>query len=456
MLFVVVLVLASYSSAQVKTGTPPFGSFGGGPFDTINLANLNVHFTMPVLSKPGRGVPFTYSFQYDTSIWYPQTVSGVLTWTPIQNWGLLAQTASTTGWLLMQSNTITCQSYISLNHTWVVTGQNTTNSWIAYIDPFGSQHPLNATSTVNWGTCNGAQNPPSQNATVTSPDGSGYTLNTHPIDQVRSYATVTTRDGTVSYPPWNTNGGTANYTDRNGNQITVDTSGHFYDTMSSSTPVLTVAGSGTPSSAMTFTYGAPAGSAVFKLNYTNYTVATNFGISTIHEYKSGSAVPLVTSAVLADGSQYTFVYESTPSTPSAGACTPYTGTTCTTGRLASITLPTGGQITYAYSGGNNGIFSDGTVPTLTRGTPDGAWQYSQAKGSGAASTTTVTDPQGNFTVIQFQGIYETQRQVYSGLDFRHSAPNRQYLLQRRCISLHQHRHHTPYHSMECYEPTRQH
>jgi hypothetical protein len=31
------------SPAQVPTGAPPFGSFGGGP-DTINLANLNVHW----------------------------------------------------------------------------------------------------------------------------------------------------------------------------------------------------------------------------------------------------------------------------------------------------------------------------------------------------------------------------------------------------------------------------
>ena len=37
------------------------------------------------------------------------------------------------------------------------------------------------------------------------------------------------------------------------------------------------------------------------------------------------------------------------------------------------------------------------------------------KGTGAASTTTVTDPQGNQTVYsEFQGIYETERQTYQG------------------------------------------
>ncbi len=56
------LILAAFAtvpaSAQVTTGTPPFGSFGGGP-DVVNLANLNAHWTVPVVHKPGRGTNFT-------------------------------------------------------------------------------------------------------------------------------------------------------------------------------------------------------------------------------------------------------------------------------------------------------------------------------------------------------------------------------------------------------------
>jgi hypothetical protein len=78
-------------------------------------------------------------------------------------------------------------------------------------------------------------------------------------------------------------------------------------------------------------------------------------------------------------------------------------------------MPTGGTITYAYSGGSNGITcADGSAATLTRTTPDGTWTYAQVKGTGAAYTTTVTDPQGNATLLQFQGIYETQGKVYQG------------------------------------------
>ena len=93
-------------------------------------------------------------------------------------------------------------------------------------------------------------------------------------------------------------------------------------------------------------------------------------MSGITEYKSTAAVPLVTSIVLPDSSQYTFTYEPTPATPSSGACTPYAGTTCVTARITKITLPTGGIITYGYSGGagtnGSGICSDGSAATLTR------------------------------------------------------------------------------------------
>src|SRR4029077_5791431 len=71
-------------SAQVPTGTPPFGSFGGGP-DIINLANLNSHIAIPVLHKSGRGTDFTYDLSYDSSVWYPVGSSGNQNWQPVTN-----------------------------------------------------------------------------------------------------------------------------------------------------------------------------------------------------------------------------------------------------------------------------------------------------------------------------------------------------------------------------------
>ena len=45
------LAFASASAIEAQTGTPPFGSFSGGPFDTVNNANLNVHFAIPIFSR---------------------------------------------------------------------------------------------------------------------------------------------------------------------------------------------------------------------------------------------------------------------------------------------------------------------------------------------------------------------------------------------------------------------
>ncbi len=58
-LLTVPLFVASPASAQVATGTPPFGSFSGGP-DIVNLGNLNGHLTVHAMKKPGRGTNFTY------------------------------------------------------------------------------------------------------------------------------------------------------------------------------------------------------------------------------------------------------------------------------------------------------------------------------------------------------------------------------------------------------------
>jgi hypothetical protein len=111
---------------------------------------------------------------------------------------------------------------------------------------------------------------------------------------------------------------------------------------------------------------------------------------------------------LADGSTYSFTYETTPGISSS-----------VTGRLASVTLPTTGKITYTYSGGcaGSGINSDGTPPHLTRKTGDGTRDYTRATIS-SVDTTTLQDEKGNQTLYQFtianSLFYETHRQVYPG------------------------------------------
>jgi RHS repeat-associated protein len=399
------LIYCSPTPAQVATGTPPFGSFGGGP-DVINLANLNAHLTVPVFGRAGRGMPLTYSLAYDTSVWYPTTSNGVRTWEPTVNWGWTSSTAAVTGHLSTRIDVSrTCPVLINPKELPVDEELVTTYTW-TYFDTFGAVHSFpGSTSTSTSSPC-GPASQTSLNSTAT--DGSGYTLSA-----TGAAGSVYTRKGTLVGPPTNQFSGIGTQTDRNGNVISVDGSGNITDTLG--TVALIVAGSGTPSSPITFTYTPPSGTNVsYTVKYGSYNVTTSFGCSGVAEY-TATAVSLVSEIDLPDGTKYLFSYEDT---------VPGNSST-TTGRLASVQLPTGGTISYKYTGSNNGIeCSDGSAAGLSRTTPDGEWQYARVAGSGNAWTTTITDPSNNQTVLNFQSIisaagnptafYETERQIYQG------------------------------------------
>jgi len=147
------------------------------------------------------------------------------------------------------------------------------------------------------------------------------------------------------------------------------------------------------------------GSSSYTVKYTAKTVQTAFGCSGISEY-GATLQNLVTGIALPDGSSYSFKYEATPGYPSN-----------VTGRLASVTLPTGGIISYTYTSGSNGITcSDGTAATLNRTTPDSstAWVYAHSESgcaSGSAWCTTVTDPSNNQSAMSVQPAAPTGGQV---------------------------------------------
>ena len=389
------------------TGTPPFGSFGGGPFDTINLGNLNVHFAVPVLNKAGRGMPFSYNLSYDSSVWYPVGTVGSQTWTPVFNWGWMAQTAVHTGYVSYTFRLVNCDTQGEQYRVW---------DNFVYVDPWGTSHTYPAGlghqliydpyDCINGGIFN---------YTGGAKDGSGLSLSASITTKgALNQSKVTARNGTVYNPPYYA-GGASTVTDANGNQISVS-NGVFTDTLG--TTALTVTGTGPTY----LKYTAQTGSTEYTINYQSYTVATAFGISGITEYPK-TANSLVDNIQVPGGSQYKFTYEKTP-----GSCTPLSGTYsgyCVTARIASVTLPSGGQISYSYSGGHYGIESDGSTAGLSRITPDSgtAWTYSRSL-SGSTWVTTVVDPQLNNTVINFakdsstglptNNFYELQRQAYQG------------------------------------------
>lgn len=369
-------------------------------------------------------MPFDYDLTYDSSIWAPINSSGGLAWQPY-NTAPANTPTSYWGWQGLSNSGASYITYPVVYSTGTCGIQNNQQyqEWqygpLAYNDKSGS-HTFSAGGVYfNSSAC--GQNPsggwygptpgfqpPNPQAPATATDGSGLTLNYTPSfsGSLSISAYITTKNGVTIYAPVVNNppAGQGSYSaeDANGNEINA-VNGAYTDTLGQT--ALSVLG--TEPSNTTLTYTAPSGAAaIVTVSYVPYTIKTNFKCSGVAEY-GPTSVNLVDKVTLPDGTFYQFNYEQTP-----GASGDYTG------RLLSVTLPTGGSITYGYnySDGNNGIVcADGSTDGLTRTlSPGGPWNYTRQVGTGGASTTTVQDPASNQTVLNFQGIYETERQAYQG------------------------------------------
>jgi RHS repeat-associated protein len=391
-----VLFFVAFSAfGQVATGVPPLGSFSLTDPDVINLGDLNVHFPIGVLSKPGRGTSFDYVLSYDSSIWAPVFVGGVKTWVSVDNWGWRNVSEVATGFISFDDNLETCD----LPSPPVVTKPLFTN--FKYHDKFGVVHSFDNIA----GGCPGDG---IDNVSISS-DVSGYSLDTTTAGQYK----VTLPTGQTIHPPNGSSAGAGTFTDRNGNQITTNGS-TFTDTLGMT--ALSVTG-GAPSP-LVLKYTTSSGLlASVSINYTSKIVQTKFLCSGVAEYGPLS-INLVSSISLPDGSSYSFDYETTPGGVSGAV----------TGRISKITLRTGGTINYTYTGGSNGIECvDGSTAGLTRTMNDGTSNvgtttYSRS-GSGINWSTTILDgtvPTANQTVVNFQtagspiNFYETHRVVNQG------------------------------------------
>ncbi len=393
---IVAAIVSTAASAQVQLGVPKYASMGGGPADKINLGSLNADYQFPVRHKAGRGLAFNFDLNFDSSVWEPvYTGSG---WT----WGLLADL----GWSgssidigFLQDNLFT-------------DGVEYDYDCVVYYDGLGSGHSFPQCAAFDF--INGIDYPIVDSVTT---DGSGYTLSYDPF--VTGVGQLTTVNGNSIIPrnevPLGQGVVAGSDIDRNGNEISISASGSFTDTLG--TTALTESGGCTGLTSCTpyvMGYTAPSGgTANVTVNFKTYTVRSNFGCSGISEF-GATSIDLVDRITLPDASYYQFTYEPTPG---------FSGDV--TARLASVRLPTGGTMSYAYSGGHNGIeCADGTTAGFTRTTPDGTWTYARTLTGGNGSTTTVTDPTGNQTVISFQKdsastnntyeYFEVQRQVYQG------------------------------------------
>src|SRR5712671_2718916 len=216
-----VIFVSSIASAQVRVGTPPYGSYGGGP-DVINLANLNSHVTIPVLHKAGRGgFNFTYDLSYDSSVWYPVTAGSSKSWQPVANFGWAAQTQAVTGYLSYAASYSSTQQYCGPDQGYLMIATWTYSGFV-YNDTFGVPHPYTETSSTTTYTGCGQNYSNSTGFTEVTADGSGYTLD---MNGGCITCTLTSASGKFLVGASSSSG---SGTDRNGNKITVDSTGHFY------------------------------------------------------------------------------------------------------------------------------------------------------------------------------------------------------------------------------------
>lgn len=388
-LLAILFFTGSLRAQESGTGTYPFSSFDNKGFDAINLGNLDAHFAIPIVARQGRGISFNYSLVYDSLIWSPLKSNSTTTWQPDITFGLHGQVVGLiTGYLTYSSSSQVCGR-----------GTGTFQSNFVYHDPYGQVHGFPYFPPFCGGKGSG---------TVAATDGSGYSTNG---------SVIYTRYGqtlTVPINPAPGSIGSGSFTDAKGNKITNNGNGNFTDTLG--VTALTVGGGASASSPMTLTYPVTlqsdsATTATATVFYKTYTVRTNFQCSGIVEFGTQLA-SLADHITLADGTLYSFTYEPTPSATDGAV----------TARLASITLPTGGLISYAYTGGCNGtgINADGTTSSLTRTTSDGKKTYVRAVVNANATSTTTTDEKTNVSTYQFtedsssSQFYETHRQIYQG------------------------------------------
>jgi hypothetical protein len=406
-------LMPALMAAQVATGTYAFGTYDNKRLDTINLGNLNVHFSLPVLNKAGRGIPFSYNLSYDSSVWYPATANGVTSWTQTQDFGWTGNTQNSTGYL--GHTTVESEIKIPTGRGGIVLTYYcwTYANWV-YNDAYGVAHPF--PSGVETMKCTGGvADIPTANGTAT--DGSGYTLSL----TNETTGTITTPAGHTFNPPNDPNGSGTSF-DNSGNYISTDGNGHFTDTTGN--VVLTVAG--TAPNPQTFTYTDTHGSPqAVTVTYKAYTIQTNFQCGPTGPTEYGPLPGyLVDTITYPDSSvTYKFSYEKTPNFPAN-----------VTGRLIGIELPQGDTISYSYpNDAHYGVeCADGSASGLTRtlssdsGSAASVFSYSRTSPHGAnTSHTEVVDGLNNDLNYDFvepsnlaTGIgalyYETNRNVYEG------------------------------------------
>ena len=367
-----VLLSSVIGFGQSGTGNSTFSAIANYGTDSVNLQNLSVNIDAPIRSKTG-AIPFSYSlFGNSGCAMYPLPPSGPA----YVVCGLAPNKTFVNGSIADSFSYAYSVTYSVQVHVLCPDGKTYTNKYTNWIivDPLGGKHPLPLSDYTDSASCLGGEF-----SSDYSRDGSGLT-----------YA------GSVYTPDGIQNGGTV--VNPNGNTISVAYTNNTYPLVYTDT-LSTTALQATPSineSAGSYSWTDINGNTQpVTETMTPVTVKTAFGCQITD--LAPSAGNFLTKISYPDNSNIQLSYEATP------------GGGGYTGRIQTITLRTGGTVTYKYSGGKSGLDCIYLVPpTMTRTTSDGTWTYTWTvvnNGNGNyGNTTSVVDPGGNKTVYTFTGL----------------------------------------------------
>lgn len=367
------------SAAFAQTGFPPFGSFDEG----TNRANLNTNVSIPITSVSGRGMGMSLALVNDSIHW---TLNASATaWTPSVD---LNGTA-TFGWKATSPFGHVDRRYRTLNcRDGGINEPVPTWDTYVYIDGMGTKHAFNVSvsdHSSGTGICAGGI---SGTFTGYATDNSGYYID----------ITDPNEDNPTIYSPSGMKmvglGDINQITDTNGNYATRSVASNvttWYDTINRA--AVTITDTKSTNNKVTYSILSNSGTnATVEVTYANTNIKTNFACTGKSEYTGTGWLPTQIQFVPGDGHQQTYAitYEATPSNSGY-----YTG------RIATLTLPTGGVYKYQYydvsspnpsvdHGGVN--CSDGTFVYLKRIVNDGSdhtWIFSRDTTN---RITTVTPP----------------------------------------------------------------
>jgi RHS repeat-associated protein len=401
---------AFVAKAQVQPGFPSFNPMDCQDGICVNPANNNVVLQAPIRSKKGvigfnSSLTGNYFMSYNpvSGVWYPSVVDSFLaTYGPNVNGTYivlgnlpvnLSFAGSVNGVLGGTFNGVYVIPTSSKSNVSCTSGSGTTTQYALWvlITGDGTVHTLGGSTDKD----------SAGNSCIT---GSGFTVVTDDYSGLTVTVAANATSGATSiYTKDGTSLTASSITDRNGN--TISTSG---STVTDSMGVTALTATNWTTGPFKWT-DINGGTQQVSITTASKTVQTNFYCSSplvVSDFPA-TVETLPTGITFADNTTESWTYEKTPGYSSN-----------VTGRLGTVTLPTGGTVQFTYGQGSdttchNGISSTyQVVPVLTKTLGNGDQTTYTWSNNSFGPTNTVLDPGGNQTVYYYNGATGNIAAIY--------------------------------------------